>query len=48
MAIELLEKIQPDSDFYEKATEIMRELKYFDPIPKNMLPKDSLLREFVG
>ena len=48
MAIELLEKVQPDSDFYEKATEIIRELKYFNPIPKKFLPEDSLLREFVG
>lgn len=48
MAIGLLEKVQPDSAFYEKATEIIRELKYFDPIPKNKLPETSLLREFVG
>ncbi|MBQ2915767.1 MAG: hypothetical protein IJE51_03145 [Clostridia bacterium] len=48
MAIELLEKVRPESDFYEKATEIIRELKYFDPIQKNKLPETSLLREFVG
>ncbi len=47
-AIELLEKVQPESDFYPKATEIIRELKYFDPISKERLPKTSLLREFVG
>ena len=47
-AIELLEKVQPESDFYPKATEIIRELKYFDPIAKERLPKTSLLREFVG
>lgn len=47
-AIELLEKISPESDFYEKANEIIRELEYFNPISKDRLPKTSLLREFVG
>ena len=48
MAIELLEKVQPESDFYEKATEIIRKLKYFDCIPREYFPETSLLREFVG
>jgi len=48
MALELLEKIRPESDFYPKATEIIRELKYFDPISRERLPETSLLREFVG
>ena len=47
-AIELLKNVCPDSVFYEKAQEIIRELKYFVPISKEMLPKTSLLREFVG
>lgn len=48
MAIELLEKVPNESVFYEKASEIIRELKYFVNIPRDLLPKNSLLREFIG
>ena len=47
-AIELLEAVSFESDFYEKASEIIRKLENFDRISVDLLPRDSLLREFIG
>lgn len=47
-AICMLEEITKDSIFYSDAQRLVRSLKKFPDIPKEKIPKDSLLREFIG
>lgn len=45
---EMLSKIREDSPFFETAKEFLSRLSLFEVIEKDFLPKDSLLREFLG
>lgn len=44
----LLEKITPDEKEYAEAQRLLEILRYFQSIPKDMVPSNSLLREFLG
>ena len=43
-----LEKITNDEVEYAEAQRLIELLKYFEPIPKELVPSNSLLREFIG
>ena len=45
---EMLSKIREDSPFYGIAKDFSEKLSCFNKISPDFLPKDSLLREFVG
>ena len=45
---EMLSKIREDSPFYGMAKDFSEKLSCFNKISPDFLPKDSLLREFVG
>lgn len=47
-ALPQLETIKNDCSEYAEARRLIEFLKYFDDIPTNNIPKNSLLREFVG
>ncbi len=47
-AIELLKTVKSDSSFYDFSFEIINKLKKFEYIDSELVPKDSLLREFIG
>ena len=44
----LLEVIKPDSKYYPKAQQLLAHLKLFKPLTEAVVPKNSLLREFLG
>ena len=44
----LLEKITPDEKEYAEAKRLTEFLKYFEQIDIEDIPKNSLLREFIG
>jgi uridine kinase len=44
----LLRAIKPDMPEYAEARRIQAFLEYFMPIPSQHVPKDSILREFIG
>ena len=44
----LLEEISKDEPEYAEAKRLINILKYFKPIPKEEVPANSLLREFIG
>jgi uridine kinase len=44
----LLYSVPEDSIHYDEARQLIRFLKNFLPIPSEEIPKDSLLREFIG
>ena len=44
----LLFGIDIDSPYYEEAKRLIKFLRIFFPIPADGIPKDSLLREFIG
>lgn len=44
----LLEQIQKDEPEHAESQRIINILKYFEPIPEEYVPKNSLLREFLG
>lgn len=44
----MLEKIERESPFFEEARLLLEKLALFEKISTDFLPKDSLLREFVG
>lgn len=44
----LLYSVSEDSIHYDEARQLIRFLKNFLPIPSEEIPKDSLLREFIG
>lgn len=47
-AIELLNKIERTQPEYAEARRLLDFLQYFEPIPKDLVPTNSLLREFIG
>lgn len=44
----LLYSVEIDSPYYEEAKRLINMLKMFLPIPSEDIPKDSILREFIG
>ena len=48
IALPLLEKITPDYKEYAEAKRLINFLKYFKDIDTNMVPSNSLLKEFIG
>ncbi len=48
LAISILRKIKEDSPYYKKARELDSKLMRFEPVPCSYVPKNSMLREFIG
>ena len=48
LAVPLLEEIKQSEAEYAEARRLINILKYFEPIPQNMIPTNSLLKEFLG
>lgn len=48
VVIPLLEEIKPEDDEYPEARRLCEMLKYFEPIPNEMIPTNSLIKEFLG
>ena len=46
--VPLLEKITRDEPEFAEAQRLLEILRYFKSIPKDMVPSNSLLREFLG
>lgn len=44
----LLYSIEPDSPYYNEAVRLINFLRLFLPIPTEDIPKDSIIREFIG
>ena len=44
----LLEKIQPDSSVYSEAVRLLTFLAYFESASSDIVPDNSILREFIG
>lgn len=44
----LLEEIKPDSNFYPKAKAMLNFIRYFEPVPSEGVPENSIIREFIG
>jgi uridine kinase len=44
----LLEEIKPEDEEYAEARRILNMVKYFEPISSDKVPKNSLLKEFLG
>lgn len=47
-ALPLLETIDVNSEYYIPANRLMKFLKYFKDIDDNLVPNNSILREFIG
>ena len=47
-AMPLLEKITNDEPEYAEAQRLLEILRYFEPISKDIVPRNSLLKEFLG
>ena len=47
-AMPLLEKITNDEPEYAEAQRLLKILRYFKPISKDLVPSNSLLKEFLG
>lgn len=45
--ISLLEKVDPQSKYWQMTENLKYSLEKFTPLPLSYLPKDSLLREFT-
>lgn len=48
VAIPLLQEIGKDKKAYAEAQRIIELLRYFEPIPNDLIPRNSLLKEFLG
>lgn len=48
VALKLLEDITPEEKEYAEAQRMINILKYFEAIPDNLIPTNSLLKEFLG
>lgn len=48
IALPLLEEITPDKRQHAEALRLVNLLKYFEPIPAEYIPANSLLKEFLG
>ncbi|MBF9015661.1 MULTISPECIES: nucleoside kinase [unclassified Oceanispirochaeta] len=44
----LLKSISPDREVYAEAQRLLNFINNFSPLPSNMVPTDSILREFIG
>ena len=44
----LLEAVKPESVYFPVAERLLRMLKYFDNMPDEWVPCNSLMREFIG
>ena len=44
----LLYSVHQDSPCYEEAKRLIEFLRLFLPIPADVIPQDSILREFIG
>ena len=44
----LLRGITPDEEEYAEAQRLIRFIRNFSPIPPNLIPGDSIIREFIG
>ena len=44
----LLYSVEPSSPYYNEALRLINFLRLFLPIPSESIPKDSILREFIG
>lgn len=44
----LLYSVSQDSEYYEEAKRLINFLRLFLPIPADVIPQDSILREFIG
>lgn len=47
-AINLLNELTPDSEFYRQAQRLIKSLQKFPEIDSSLVPGNSLLREFIG
>lgn len=47
-AMPLLEKIDVDSPYFPVAERLIRMLKFFDDLPDQWIPCNSIIREFIG
>ncbi len=47
-AIEILSQVTPGHREYEYAQDLIRRARQFEPIDEKLVPKSSLLREFIG
>ena len=43
-----LEAITPDQNCYLEARRILRLVRYFEPAPADIVPRTSILQEFIG
>ncbi len=48
LAVPLLSQIMPDSRYFPAAQTILEKFKPFPNIDRSLVPRDSLLREFIG
>ena len=48
IALPLLQKIPSDQKQHAEAVRLINILKYFEPIPSEYIPANSLLKEFIG
>lgn len=48
IALPLLQNIEKDKKVYAESQRIIELLKYFEPIPNEKIPRNSLLKEFLG
>ena len=48
IAAELFQELHPESEYYSDCEKILLTLDKFKAIPIDTVPRDSLLREFIG
>lgn len=48
IAMKLLEEITPEDKQYAEAKRMINMLKFFEPIPAELIPTNSLIKEFLG
>lgn len=48
IAVPLLHRIKEQSPYYEQASQLCEKLELFQPLPTELIPANSLLREFFG
>ncbi len=47
-SIGMLRRVEPEHPFYRDAVRMIASLERFEPIPRELVPEESLLREFLG
>lgn len=48
IALPLLRRVKDDSPYYEQAAQLCEKLEMFKPLPTELVPPNSLMREFLG